>query len=216
MALVFDPVGMKGWTSGVVSVLDNSIAGCAKRFDSKAKELVVGHVWEGSAAKENYKNLQEAHNNFIKMMNSFGDAYAEGMNKAREAIENLEITNLGTSTNVGSMGTVDFAAMAEMEEASTNTDRVVYDYDTITGIASDLKAIKDDLEQACTDLLTKLGELGSDDNWNGEAANSAKEAMEDAIKSCKPDLMASLELCITNVDTAAKNAASADTPYTAA
>ena len=161
----YNPESAKAWADLVVCYLNgenNSIYACSKNFDAQIEKLVQPNVWTGSAAAQNYQNFMETHQALINFTNSFGSAFGEAMNSVNKNIASLEISNLGSDTNVSStFGELTYNQLESLSEENINKEEVRYDYATITSIGSELSKIESLLEEVTGNLKNKIGDLNS-------------------------------------------------------
>lgn len=211
----YNPGSAKAWADSVVAYLNgenNSIYACSKKFDEQIEKLVQPNVWTGSAAAQNYLNFMEMHQSLINFTNSFGAAFGEAMNSVSKNITSLEVSNLGSDTNVSTtFGELTYSQLSELSEENINKEEVRYDYATITSIGSELSKIETLLEEVTGKLKSKIEELNSGASiWDGDAAENAKENLLNVVDTNMTTVTESLQICISNISAAAEAAQLAD------
>lgn len=211
----YDPNATKTWADGVVNYLNggvDSISNISKKFNEQIENLVQPNVWTGAAASKNYQNFLETHQALVNFSNSFGQAFEESMNSINRSVSNLEVSNLGTDSNVSSsFGTLTFDQLNALSQENINKDVVRYDYATIINIGSNLNTIYNSLEQVYAGLENKINELNNGSSiWDGDAAENAKQTLLNTLKTNMDKVLESLNVCISNIKTAAEAAQTAD------
>lgn len=212
----YNPEAVKSWANSVLNYLNGgseSISACSKRFSEQIEKLVQPNVWTGAAAAQNYQNFLETHQALVNFVNSFGEAFEQAMNSINQSVANLEISNLGTNTNVSSsFGTLSYDQLTALSQENINKDVVRYDYATISSIGAALNSILSNLEGINTSLNSKINELNNGSAvWDGSAAESAKESLLNTLKNNMTKVMEALNVCIKNIAAAAEAAQIADT-----
>ena len=211
----YDPSLAKTWSQAVVNYLDGdgeSVRICSQKFSQQMEVLVQPNVWTGAAAYQNYQNFMETHNAMIKFINQFGMAFEEAMHNVTASIQELEVSNLGKSTNVSStFGTLSYQQISELAEANINQEHVTYDYAQIMSIGENLKSIRSSLDSVVSSLKSKINELASGAGiWEGDSATSARENLLSTIEKNMPEIISALEKCDQNIALAGQNAQAAD------
>ncbi len=211
----FDPEKAKIWANSVVSYLNgenNSIYACSKKFDEQIEKIIDFKLWTGSAAAQNYQNFMDTHQALIDFTNSFGNAFEEAMNSVNKNIASLEISNLGSDTNVSSsFGEVMYNRISELSEMSVNKEKVKYVYDDIASIGSELSKIELTLEEVKENLKLKLEELNNgSEAWDGNAAERAQENLLNVVDTNMSVVSESLQICISNISASAEAVRLAD------
>ena len=211
----YNPETAKVWANSVVEYLNGgneSINACSKKFSEQIEKLVQPNVWTGAAAAKNYQNFLETHQAMINFVNNFGNAFEEAMNSVNTSVTNLEVANLGADTNVSStFGTLTYDQLATLSEENINKDIVRYDYATISSIGTALNQILTTLETVNSNLSSKINELDNGSQiWDGNAAANAKETLLSTLKTNMDKVFETLNVCITNISSAAEAAQMAD------
>ncbi len=211
----YNPESAKQWANSVVNFISggsDSISAISKQFTDQMEKLVGPHVWTGAAAAQNYKNFLETHQALVTFSNQFGEAFSESMNSINRSVEELEISNLGVNTNVGStFGSLTFAQLSALSEENINVAEVRYDYNTIISIGTALNQIFTSLESLNTNLTTKINELNNGSAiWDGTSAENAKQKLFSTLTTNMNKVMENLKICIGNISKAAEAAQVAD------
>lgn len=210
----YDPSAAKTWANAIINYINGgavSISSVSKRFDEQIEALIQPNVWTGDAASKNYQNFLDTHQALVNFSNSFGQAFEESMNSVNTSVSNLEISNLGTDSNVSSFGGLSFEQLKALTPATIATDVVRYDYAKISGIGEKLNTIQSDLDSIYKLLESKINELDSGSSiWDGDAAGSAKTTLLTTLKNNMDAVMENLTICISNIRTAAEAAEAAD------
>ncbi len=210
----YDPEAVRTWGNTVINYLNGgseSISSCSKRFSQQIENLVQPNVWTGAAAHQNYQNFLETHQALINFVNNFGQAFESSMNSINANVANLETSNLGTTTNVSSFGNLSYDQLSQLSEENIKQDVVKYDYAAITSIGSELNSIFTDLEGINEKLRNKISELNNGSSiWDGDAAENAKETLLEILQSNMTKVNEALQICISNIKTAAEAAQAAD------
>ena len=211
----YDPNATKAWANRVVNYLNGgteSISNISRKFNEQIENLVQPNVWTGAAASKNYQNFLETHQALVNFSNSFGQAFEESMNAINKSVSNLEISNLGSDSNVStSFGTLTFDQLSALSQENINKNVVRYDYAKIINIGSNLNSIYNSLEQVYSGLESKINELNNGSSiWDGDAAENAKRTLLNTLKTNMDKVLESLRVCINNIKNAAEAAQVAD------
>lgn len=213
----YNPEAAKAWANSVVNYLDGgaeSVNACSKKFNEQLEKLVQPNVWTGPAALKNYQDFLTTHNALVSFVNKFGEAFEEAMNSVNQSVSNLEVSNAGGTGNsiASTFGTLSFDQLSELSSQNIDTGVVRYDYATISSIGSELNSILSSLESIKTSLSSKIGELNNGNAvWDGTAAESAKETLNNTLSTGMAAVMEPLNVCISNISAAAEAAQMADT-----
>ncbi len=215
MAFVYDPALAKEWSNDIVQMINGgeiSINQISKKFSEQLEVLVQPNVWTGAAAKANYQNFLQTHQDLVNFSNQFGQAFSESMNEVNRSVANLEEINLGTDSNVSStFGALSFDKLTELSEANVFVESVTYDYSQISSIGDALNEISRSLTELNENLTSKINELDNGKGmWDGNAAESTKAKLNSVLNNNMPKIMESLGVCIKNISEAAVNAQAAD------
>ena len=211
----YNPVTVSSWSKEVLNKLNGeteSINECSKKFNEQIEKLVQPNVWTGAAASQNYQNFMETHQALITFVNKFGMAFEEAMNSVNKSVNELEVANLGRDTNVlETFGTLNYNQISALSEENINKDVVRYDYAAIIDIGNVLNQIKKTLEKVSDSLKVKINELNNGTSmWDGEAAEKSKERLQQTLTTNMQKVFESLNVCISNITAAAKDAQVAD------
>ena len=213
--IAYNPERVKAWANSVVNYLNGDsdcIGYCSRKFSEQMEKLVQPNVWTGDAASQNYHNFLETHQALVTFVNSFGEAFEQGMNEINKIVNNLEVANLGVNTNVAStFGTLSYDQMSTLSEENVKTDTVKYDYTTISSIGEALKQIYGNLESINTNLTTKINELNDgSEMFEGNTAQGVKESLTNTLNTNMQKVMECLNICISNISAAAEAARTVD------
>ena len=211
----YNPVTVSSWSKEVLNKLNGeteSINECSKKFNEQIEKLVQPNEWTGAAASQNYQNFMETHQALITFVNKFGMAFEEAMNSVNKSVNELEVANLGRDTNVlETFGTLNYNQISALSEENINKDVVRYDYAAIIDIGNVLNQIKKTLEKVSDSLKVKINELNNGTSmWDGEAAEKSKERLQQTLTTNMQKVFESLNVCISNITAAAKDAQVAD------
>ena len=211
----YNPVTVSSWSKEVLNKLNGeteSVNECSKKFNEQIEKLVQPNVWTGAAASQNYQNFMETHQALITFVNKFGMAFEEAMNSVNKSVNELEVANLGRDTNVlETFGTLNYNQISALSEENINKDVVRYDYAAIIDIGNVLNQIKGTLEKVSESLKVKINELDNGSSmWDGEAAEKSKERLQQTLSTNMQKVFESLNVCISNITAAAKDAEVAD------
>lgn len=211
----YNPVTVSSWSKEVLNKLNGeteSVNECSKKFNEQIEKLVQPNVWTGAAASQNYQNFMETHQALITFVNKFGMAFEEAMNSVNKSVNELEVANLGRDTNVlETFGTLNYNQISALSEENINKDVVRYDYAAIIDIGNVLNQIKGTLEKVSESLKVKINELDNGTSmWDGEAAEKSKERLQQTLSTNMQKVFESLNVCISNITAAAKDAEVAD------
>lgn len=215
MAFVFEPSAAKDWSKGVLEYLNGgsvSIKGCTDKFYEQIEKLIQPNVWTGAAAIKNLENFMTAHTALIKFTNSFGQTFSESMHSIAQAVNDLEISNLGTDTTVSAtFSNEGYSAFVEQQASISERDVVRYDYGVISEIGANLANIKTNLESVADALKSKMNQIGDGSGiWEGKASEEMKTELNKVVDDNMKEILPALEICIKNISTAAEAAQYAD------
>ncbi len=205
----YDPEKFKNWAEGVIDYINgagNSVQSLSKRFGKQIELLVQPGTWTGQDALDNYNNFVDTHTAFTKFINSFGQTFEACMNDVNTRVRDLQITNLGTSTNVANYGNLSFSQIDALSKTNIVTERVTYDVNTITTIATELNSIKNSLDGLVDDMKNKISTL-TNGAMTGDGAENIKNTLNKAVTTNYAEISPLLDTCISNINTAAENAA---------
>ncbi len=211
----YDPNLAKQWSNDIVGMINGgsiSINEISRKFSEQLEVLVQPNVWTGAAAKANYLNFLDTHQNLINFSNQFGQAFSESMNEVNRSVANLEEINLGVDSNVATtFGALSFDRLTELSEANVSVDAVRYDYGKIASIGQALDEISRSLSELNSNLSSKISLLNDGSGmWDGNSAEAAKDKLNYVLNSNMPKITESLSICIKNISEAAANAQAAD------
>ena len=207
----YDPARINSWSNKIARYLDENIASCSKKFSEQMDLLAQPNVWTGAAAAKNYINFTETQAALIKFINSFGTAFQEAMVSVNENVAELEVSNLGTNTNVAGSLNLSYNNLETNVPETIRQEAVVYDYSTIIEIGSSLNTIKGELTEVYSNLKTEISYVNDNSGlWDGNAAASAREQLESTLTTNMDAVLENLEVCINNISKAAQNAQNAD------
>ena len=209
--IAYDPERFRVWANDVVKYLNgdgDSIGYCSRKFSEQMETLVQPDVWTGDAASKNYHNFLETHQALVTFVNSFGEAFEQGMNEINKIVNNLEVANLGVNTNVAStFGTLSYDQMSTLSEENVKTDTVKYNYTAISSIGKALDQIYGNLESINTNLTTKLNELNDGSGmFDCNTAQGVKESLTNTLNTNMQKILECLNICIENISAAAEAA----------
>ncbi len=207
----YDPIEINTWSNRVARYLDENVANCSTKFKEQMDKLAEPNVWTGAAAAQNYQDFTDTHKALIKFINAFGSSFQEAMNSVNKNVANLEVSNLGTSTNVGSSMNLSYSNISDITPSTIAQEAVVYDYITISEIGTSLNTIKQELSDVYESLKNEIARLNDGSGlWDGDAAGSAHEELTTTLTTNMDSVLESLDICIKNISQAAQNAQNAD------
>ena len=190
----------------------DTIRSCTEKMKSQMEQLTQPDVWTGSAAVQNFSNFMQTENALISFANEFGEKFTSAVKNTNDAVEQLELGNLAQNTNIsGIMDSLSFNQLSAMAEANINKETVLYNYNVIAQIGTELATIQTQLETINSSLLAKINQL--DDGsamWDGNSAESARESLSGVLNTNMPKIFENLNICIRNISAAAEAAKVAD------
>ncbi len=208
----YEPNGFENWTRTIVNYLcgggkSDSVSGISESFKAQMRKLVEKGVWTGTAAKQNYDNFKQTLNSLIQFINSFGTVYAQSMTEFNKKLQQLEQSNLGNGSI--SAANPSYSDMDNLAEELGNQTDITYNYEVITSIGNELNNILNNLETLKGKIDSELDKVGSGSNiWAGNLASRTKEELKNELSKGYNTIKENLNVCITNIKTAAQNAAS--------
>ncbi len=207
----YDPNAIKTWADKIARYMDGDIQECSNNFKSQTDILSQPGVWTGDAAVKNYQNFVETHQALIRFVNSFGESFQNAMNAVNQNIANLEVSNLGTETNVAAGLNLTYSNISEVAPETIKSDMVTYDYAQIQSIGESLANIKTNLTETYNRLKDSVNEINNGEGlWDGDAAGRAHEELYTTLTTNMDKVLESLEICINNIKAAGQNAQEAD------
>ena len=208
------PEGMTKWVNQILDDIGGdgqTLKTASDKFKEQIDALLVDGVWTGSAAQANFDNFLATHNAFVKFANDFMTKFKDSITTLNTQVGQLETNNLGNADNVV-LNEFSELELSDMDTKTISVDSVTYDYGKISEIGGKLDKIRVDLAIFQTNINTHLGWIndGSGSYWEGNAAESAKIALQDCVKSNMEEINSALETCINNIRQAGINAQTAD------
>ncbi len=209
----YEPEQFKSWATAVKNYLNgesDSIKKITEDFTAQMETLVQPNVWTGPAASQNFENFKDTHNALVQFINNFGDVFTQAMRELNATVQDLETGNLGNAATVN-VTLDDYNAIQNLADQNINVTTVKYDYATISNIGVELNKIATNLENVKSSLDSKLGEVGtSSEIWGGNKAENSKNDLKTSLENGYRSVKQNLDICISNIKTAAENASSVD------
>lgn len=207
---VYKPEEFNAWAKTVINCLEGgseSVLSCLKRFNEQLEALVQPNVWTGTAAQANYQDFLTVHNYLVEFTNIFGEDFRNGIKEVSSDIASMEATNLGDTSTLETFGSLSFDRLQELSATSLNTTDVIYDYAKITEIGGNLNQVRNELETVKGNINREISKLNTDESgWKGDRSNSAKEYFTQEVNNYMKKVFDALDICISNIKTAAENA----------
>lgn len=204
----YTPEMFNPWAKGISECLnggEESVGSCSRKFSEQVEKLVQPNVWTGPAAKKNYENFLETHQALIKFINSFGEEFSRAMKELSTNVAGLEKANLG-ETSVEALQ-MNYNQLNTLSEQNIATNEIRYDYATIISIGSALNQIKQTLDNVFSKLQTEIKRINDGSGmWDGASAQKNCEAILGVLEPNIKSVQETLNICISNISTAAESA----------
>jgi len=196
------------WSTNTATMLNEGVTECSKSITNLADTL-VGSGWKGYAASQNYRNIVEVQNALINFTNKFGAIFEEQMKKVGSDMNALTESNLGGSGVTGVRVNVSFNIIQNAEDLADNIAKETEYYDTgaIATAITEINTVKTKAEELKQNLITEFEKLDSGAKiFDGTRAAGTKEALKEGLNVNMEEFFKALDLCSTNLKTAAENA----------
>lgn len=203
----YDPSLIIQWVKDIDSLIAGegldvrSFASEVRDFQNAMSELVQPGVWEGSAAYANYNNMYEALTYMIKFFNNFNASFVAAIKSANDQIAQLEISNLGSDTNLSGMLTnAEAQSISAFAADLANKEKVVYDIAKISMVGATFKKLQSEMSITASRLTQFISKLDNGTGmWDGNAATNVKSQLTSVVQSNSNDIFNAIQKCINNI-----------------
>lgn len=212
--LAYNPSEFPRWVETINGIMgsgqnksETSIGAVRDKMADLLSTLRNPSVWRGPSAVTNLKDFKEALESMVVFINKFGNSFDEATNDFSERISKLETSN---AANI-SVESTTYTNIQDIDEKEVQSETVGYDYSQILRIASELSEIKANLLKDNEDINNQLKRIQSPEElWNGNLANQHKQDLTNVLNENFPEIIAKLDKCISNINSAAENAKTTD------
>ena len=207
----YDIEKVRTWANGINNLISgdgDSFRAAFNKFVAQMQIMVEPGTWTGSAAQKNFQNMDETFNTMVRFSNTFGTTFTDAIKSINDQVANLEISNLGTDTNVsGALNSLEYINIKSFEQANVQIDKVTYDPVKLATVTAELNTILNSIDNIHNELTRQLDYLDNGTGiWDGELAYSAKSTLTSIMQSNLTSIMDNLRKCISNVELATEAA----------